>query len=651
MKRALLAASALLCLIPHHASARGVSPYLPLNLDPRIERQIERVLVLADKPVLRRPIAAAMVLDALPAACKVDPVLCAEVRRYLSGYMHDYGVTHFSGEAAATSGTDRSVPNRYGLSSQSEWAASASGYWQLGDRVLLTAGVVADADGVTPSGSMLSLGYDFAQLDLGYRPHWLSPFTGNSMLIGTQAPTMPSVTLSNYRPLTRFGLDYEVFLGRMSRSDGILFDGDLSSGNPQLVGIHVGMEPATGWSLSFNRLLQYGGGARPHQSFTDVLQALFKPGQNDNAATTDEQFGNQLGSVTSAFLFPGRTPFSIYFEYGGEDTSRGGSTNFGNASLAGGIHFPRLWGRFDLTLEASEWQNGWYVNSIYRDGLVNKGHVIGHWAGDQRVFGDGVGAQSELIRLGWDAAFGGLLELQYQTVANESYGAVPYEREHDFTVRYTRPLLDLDIGAEVFAGTDVFGERFSRVSAFFRYSGGHSRTRAAITDDGYDSSPVDKSAEVFVETGAFAYELRTDPDEATPTIKSGQQVAPHLAVGARRAVSDRSDLGARIELDRIDDDLLVALRAIDYRYRFHGRLAFNFFVGAAHYSKETPAIGFYVGAGAQWRDVLPGWDAGIDLRFVQNAARDRLLPSDPAGVRPDIFYDIVGAGLTIARRF
>src|SRR5262245_20387291 len=63
MKYAAIAASSLLSLVSTPLLARGVSPYLPLNLDPQIERQIERALILADKPVLTRPFAAAAVLD------------------------------------------------------------------------------------------------------------------------------------------------------------------------------------------------------------------------------------------------------------------------------------------------------------------------------------------------------------------------------------------------------------------------------------------------------------------------------------------------------------------------------------------------------------------------------------------------------------
>src|SRR4029453_9363289 len=124
------------------------------------------------------------------------------------------------------------------------------------------------------------------------------------------------------------------------------------------------------------------------------------------------QFGNPLASITSSFLFPGKTPFAVYFEYAGEDTSAAKNYLLGNSALSAGIHFPHLFGHFDLTYEVSEWQNAWYVNAVYGDGLTNKGHVIGHWGGDERVFGSGVGAQSHMIDVGWDAPFGGLMELR-----------------------------------------------------------------------------------------------------------------------------------------------------------------------------------------------------------------------------------------------
>ena len=74
------------------AYALGVSPYLPLNLDPDVENQVERVLILGDEPVMTRPIPAALVLEALPKACKVDRPLCESVRHYLDRYMQSSGV-------------------------------------------------------------------------------------------------------------------------------------------------------------------------------------------------------------------------------------------------------------------------------------------------------------------------------------------------------------------------------------------------------------------------------------------------------------------------------------------------------------------------------------------------------------------------------
>ena len=46
------------------------------------------------------------------------------------------------------------------------------------------------------------------------------------MLLSTQAPTMPSVTLSNYRPLTKVNLRYEAFMA-IKKVDSIWVDGHL----------------------------------------------------------------------------------------------------------------------------------------------------------------------------------------------------------------------------------------------------------------------------------------------------------------------------------------------------------------------------------------------------------------------------------------
>ena len=103
------------------AEARGVSPYLPLGQAPEIERKIERLLILADRAALTRPIAAATVLEALPTACERDAVLCDEVKRYLQAYMRTAGIGHASIAGGAGSGSDTALPNRHGMTSRSNY--------------------------------------------------------------------------------------------------------------------------------------------------------------------------------------------------------------------------------------------------------------------------------------------------------------------------------------------------------------------------------------------------------------------------------------------------------------------------------------------------------------------------------------------------
>src|SRR6185437_11630268 len=156
-----------------------------------------------------------------------------------------------------------------------------------------------------------------------------------------------------------------------------------------------------------------------------LFDAFFNPSKFDNAGTAgaafNQQFGNQEGSVTSTLLFPGKVPFAFYVEYAGEDTSRGRSYLFGNASLSVGVHFPRLWERFDLTIEATEWQNAWYTHSLYLDGMTNDRLVTGNWFGDQRIFGENAGGHSQTVRIGYEPSFGGSLELQYRRALNAWY--------------------------------------------------------------------------------------------------------------------------------------------------------------------------------------------------------------------------------------
>jgi hypothetical protein len=657
--RGLTIGVALLCFgCAGSGRAEGVSAYLPLNLEPEIERQIERVLILADEPILKRPFAVGLVQDALPQACQVDPYLCAKVRRYLERYSRDYGLTEISASAGKSRGAKSTIPDEYGMNSRDNWELSGSAYIQPNDYVLASLGAVAYSGRSSPNGSMLSLGFNWAQLDVGYRDHWLSPMTDSSTLISTEAPTTPSVTLSNYEPLTRLGFQYEFFLTKLSKSDNILYLGNEGSGHPRLFGTQLSIEPFSGWSLGVNRLLEYGGAAGLPDSARFLLRDFFKP------SGLSQTQGNQQASYVSRFVFPGKTPFAVYFQYAGEDNSDGGSYLLGNTATSAGIDFPRIGRFFDLTYEVSEWQNLWYVHNIFLDGMTNEGLVLGNWGADQRLFGDGVGARSQMLRVGWMPDFGGYLEERVRTLVNQNYsggdsrtfipGTVPFPYHHyvDFTLRYSRPWNGVTVGGELFGGRDIFGKSFTRLSAFVRY-GGDAKTRDdGSIDDGSGYTPPDqKGAQVFVDVGANAHRVHTDVEPTLPVTVGNWGGGEHFGVGARRAVTANADLGVRAEYDTIGSRSLIGVRAVDYRYRFASPLAVSLFVGVARYGLATPAYSIYGGAGVEWRDIAPKWDLHLDYRYGQNLARDHVLASDPQGIRPESFYKIETAVLYVSRRF
>jgi hypothetical protein len=631
----------------------GVSAYLPLNLEPEMERQIERVLILADEPILKRPFAVALVELALPKACEVDKALCNRVKRYLERYSRDYALTHASitGSAAHGGGADV-VPNNHGLPVDSKWEVSAQGFVQPNDYMLASAGVIAYDGRTRPTGSMLSFGFNWAQLDIGYRDHWFSPATDSTMMIGTEAPTMPSVTLSNYEPLTRLGFQYELFWAQMARSDHILGGGQgttvQSSGNPKLFGAQLSIEPFSGWSIGVNRQLQYGGGGLP-DSAGFLARDFFKPGGQSQTQ------GNQEASYVSRFIFPGKTPFAVYVQYAGENTLDGGSYLLGMSALTAGIDFPVLWRYFDMTYEISEWQNSWYVNSVFLDGMTNNGLVTGQWGADQRVFNDGVGARSQMLRIGWEPPFGGYLEERVRYVVNQEYGIVPYRHYSEFTLRYSRPLNELTVGGEANAGHDVLGKSFVRLSGFVRYGGDQNTHTRDADDDADDSSASTESSgnELFVDAGVNVNQVKANLQQGFPIVTSKVGTGPHVGFGARRAVTTTNDLGVRVEDDQVDGHNLFGARFLDYRHRFGDWFAMGLFLGVARYDLATPAYSLYGGVGAQWRNVLPKWDIGADFRYAQNVARTHVLASDApiAGVRPDSFYKIETGIMYVTRRF
>lgn len=637
------------------AAARGVSPYLPLNMSPEMDRKIQRVLVLGGRTVMRRPVPAAVVLEALPRACQRDEILCSEVRAYLERYMKRSGVVHLRATGAITDGDSKSAqPNAHGAQVDDAWAAQVGAYYQPNDYLLFSVGGFASDDEAAPTGSMLSFGTEYVQLDLGYRDHWLSPLSDSSSLIGTQAPTMPSITLSNYKPIGRFGISYEVFAARMSRQENFpTLDGaDLTSGYPRLAGLQGSIAPAEGLAFGVNRITQYGGGARNQGWRSDLFDALTSS-NNPNPGQASE-FGNRVASLTSSIVFSGRTPFAVHMEYAGEDNAYAGNHRLGATNMSVGLDFPRLWRNFDFAYEISEWQNSWYVHHVYPEGLVNRGHVIGHWFGDQRRFGDAIGGRSQSLRAGWRSPWGQYWQATYRTMSLDEQwriggGEVGYDTLHSLRLDVAMDVRGVAVEAGLQVGQDVFGDSFARLTASVDLA--QPGPRGARYDS--DGGSADRSVQLFVDLGANYGRVEKLFGVDIPVVRTDWEVNPHVAVGARRAVSQRSDFGVRVELDRLDGENLLSVRALDYRYRFNSRLAVNGFFGVGRYDFGLPCYGYYYGAGVQLMNVLPGWDLSLDARLYDKLGRDKTLASDPPSTpdRTRLFFDAEMIAFYLSRRW
>jgi hypothetical protein len=658
------------------ASASGASPYLPLNLSPEIERKIERVLILGGQPVLTRPVPIDKVMLALPKARRLDRALCAEVERYLDRYFRSHGVTHASAEVAAATHDTTTLPNQRGERIDSPFDASVAAYYRPGDYLLFTAGAVGYTgtdSRINPAGTMVSAGGNYMQLDVGYRDHWLSPLSDSSMLISTEAPTLPSLTLSSLRPIGPMGLEYELFLARMTYTNQILWHDALTAGYPRLAGMHLGIQPVDGWAISGNGTWQFGGGARPGglgQFFSSLFSRTQLPTGPD-ASGTDSRFANRQLSITSAYTFPAPQPFVAYFEYAARDTLHGNRFRFRDAALSGGVHFPQFFKRFDLTLEASEWQDSWYTDYVWLEGMTVNGYVTGAWGADWRTPGDSVGAQTQMAQLGWALRSGDEINLRFRTLQNQDYlipgvPEVDYRRASMLTAEYAQPRDGYTRGLTLDVGRDVYGKDFARLAAFVRLDGGNQEHAAANVDDddtqqANDAQDIEDYAraarlERFVDAGVSGGRLGLDlggfsaAEEAPGAVQYRSVISPHVGIGVRRAVSTNGDLGVRAEFDDFHGPL-VGLRVFDYRYRLQQHFAVGAFFGFVHYSAPTPALGYYEGIGLQWRDLWPKWDLSLDARVLDHVQRNKLLPGDPQNGDPVEWYTMQAPTLYISRRF
>ena len=456
------------------ASAKGISPYLPLNTSLEIEVQIEKVMALTDGAPLSKPYKVTDLKARLEQVKDRSPVLYKRVKAYLNRFTKPIGGTHLSAKVAIANDSEQVIANERNIQNDSKYEVSAGGFAFINPHLYASFGMTyAEKGGAIQTNSHIGFGYEYAQVELGYREHWFSPFQDSAMLVSTHAKSSPSITLSNATPITDWNLRYEIFYSRLEEVDGILFDGEYFSGKPHYAGFHASFTPLDFWTIGASRTLQFGGGKR-EVDFSDAIEAIFNPVGKDNRGDPNDpsfEFGNQQASITSKWNFDiGQMPISIYAEIAGEDTLDNSNFKLGNQAHSLGIYLPMITDDIAVRYEFSNWKTAWYVHHLYQQGYTNYGQIMGHWGGSEREFGVDTPAQTHNINLDWNLSNSRLFNLNFRTIANEENTPNhQYERGYELKLHYSSTIYTGFWGVELRTGKNVFGEKFHRLSTFYRW--------------------------------------------------------------------------------------------------------------------------------------------------------------------------------------
>ena len=162
----------------------------------------------------------------------------------------------------------------------------------------------------------------------------------------------------------------------------------------------------------------------------------------------------------------------MYFEYGGEDTKEHQNYQFGNIAYSIGAFFPQITDTVALRYEHTNMHSLWYENYIYPTfGNTVDGFVVGHFAADQRYFGDGVPSQTHVLELSYLESLSSLWVAKLTSIKNESnyhYDIGGYSKEYESAIELqlsnTRQLNEHTLETTLTYGEDVFGENYTWLS-------------------------------------------------------------------------------------------------------------------------------------------------------------------------------------------
>jgi len=452
------------------ANANGVSPYLPLKTDPLIELEIERLAAISHLPILSKPYHIVTVVNYLKKIKHSHPQLFYRVSAYINRYKRKSAVTHLSTKLSTSDNKHSTIANNRGIKMDDLAQASAAGFYQFNQYAIANlGGTIVNGEKVIPHGSYISLGYEYAQFDIGYREHWLSPLQESSPLLSTNAKPALSITMSNVKPITSWNVKYEFSIARLEEMDGIRFEDSSSSGKPGFLTMQLSIQPFDWWTIGGVRTFMFAGGDRVVDLGT-VWKAIIDPINGDNCGGESEiqdcnkESGNQIAAINSKIDFSiNNFPLTVILEYGGED-AKDYKYSLGNLGRSVGLFFPYINKKLSLYAEHSKFHNAWYIHHLYGEGYRNDGTVMGHWWGNNKELNDGSPGNASLIRINWDFAQKYHLQTLFRTATIDSQDKSKYSRAKEIELSLTQVHKNGFINYSFKTGNDIYGESFYRAT-------------------------------------------------------------------------------------------------------------------------------------------------------------------------------------------
>jgi hypothetical protein len=459
------------------ANADGVSPYLPLKTDPLIELEIERLASISQMPVLTKPYHIVTVVNYLKKIEHSHPQLFQRITGYIKRYKQQSAITHLSTTFTASDNKGSTTANNRGIKMDDLSQTSVFGFYQFNKYVIANlGGTIVNGSKIIPTNTYVSFGYEYLQVDLGYREHWLSPMQESASLLSTNAQPALSITMSNVTPITSWNAKYEFSIGQLVEMDGIHFEESTSSGKPLLMSMHLSIQPLNWWTIGGNRTFQFGGGDRS-TGLSDIWKAIIDPVNSDNCGSgetgcedSNEEVGNQIASITNKFDFSIQGfPISFLHEYAGEDTKNHKNYQLGNLSQTFGLFFPYINNDLSLYAEYTKLHSAWYVHHLYDEGYRNDDTVMGHWWGNNKELKDASPGDASLVRLNWDISQKFHLQTLLRTATIDSSDKEKYSRANEIELSLRQVYKNGFINYSLMAGSDIYGESFYRATVGFSW--------------------------------------------------------------------------------------------------------------------------------------------------------------------------------------